>query len=376
MKTRIIIIILLILTCDVIAQQGDIRYRPGMFATEQYLYAAQQDGLYKLNLISETSAEWELAAFAGIPIRQVMIKGDSIIATTALEGPDSLLLFSADGGSTFIDCTPVSLWMQYRIDETVSIQPYSMTVSPDDDNVLVVDVFNSGVYKSVDFGKTWSLLPDPDIIPGVFVAYNPNDSKQLFFCYEAMTMSGEIGMSPDDGMTSMTVFETSAAWIDGIAFHPKNKSKMFAYGSGVFAVSNDQGYTWTNMKDKLKQEFGSIVFRAAIYEDSGIYAVECDDNEINIFYSNDGGDNWDMLNSIYSRNKVGMVGSLHIIERTLYINTTNAGILTFDVGTGTNNLINASFDSSISCYDLQGRKVANPTRGIYIKDGKKVIIGQ
>ena len=27
-------------------------------------------------------------------------------------------------------------------------------------------------------------------------------------------------------------------------------------------------------------------------------------------------------------------------------------------------------------YDLQGRKVANPTRGIYIKDGRKVIIGQ
>ena len=25
-------------------------------------------------------------------------------------------------------------------------------------------------------------------------------------------------------------------------------------------------------------------------------------------------------------------------------------------------------------YDLQGRKVANPTRGIYIKDGKKVKI--
>lgn len=27
-------------------------------------------------------------------------------------------------------------------------------------------------------------------------------------------------------------------------------------------------------------------------------------------------------------------------------------------------------------YDLQGRKVANPTRGIYIKDGRKVVIGQ
>lgn len=27
-------------------------------------------------------------------------------------------------------------------------------------------------------------------------------------------------------------------------------------------------------------------------------------------------------------------------------------------------------------YDLQGRPVESPTRGIYIKDGKKVIIGQ
>ena len=30
----------------------------------------------------------------------------------------------------------------------------------------------------------------------------------------------------------------------------------------------------------------------------------------------------------------------------------------------------------IPYYDLQGRPVSNPERGIYIKDGKKVIIGQ
>ena len=27
-------------------------------------------------------------------------------------------------------------------------------------------------------------------------------------------------------------------------------------------------------------------------------------------------------------------------------------------------------------YDLMGRPVANPTRGIYVKDGRKVVIGQ
>ena len=37
---------------------------------------------------------------------------------------------------------------------------------------------------------------------------------------------------------------------------------------------------------------------------------------------------------------------------------------------------NVSSNVSSPYYDLQGRPVVNPTRGIYIKDGKKVIIGQ
>ena len=38
--------------------------------------------------------------------------------------------------------------------------------------------------------------------------------------------------------------------------------------------------------------------------------------------------------------------------------------------------VSTSEDSLTPYYDLQGRPVAIPTRGIYIKDGKKVIIGQ
>ena len=34
------------------------------------------------------------------------------------------------------------------------------------------------------------------------------------------------------------------------------------------------------------------------------------------------------------------------------------------------------FNSVTPYYDLMGRPVANPTRGIYIKDGRKVVIGQ
>ena len=372
-KKMFLIIVLFIHNCIVMAQEDTIQYKPGMFETERYLYAAQKDGLYKLEkTMAAIPVRWKLVGFADVPLCHVVVKGDSIIATTALEGPDSLLLFSSDGGKSFVDCTPVDLWHQNRIEEKKPILPYSMTVSPDNDNVLVINVHNSGIYKSVDFGKTWSLLSG--MIPGTFVAYNPNESKQLFFCYEVMTMSGVIGMSPDDGMTSMQVFSPSVAWIDGLVFHPTNKLKMVAYGPGVLAKSENKGYTWTNIIDKLKQDFGYVIFRAAVYGVNGIYAAECDDNKINIFYSNDEGVNWTMLNSVHPQTELGAVGSLHIIDHILYINTTNAGVLTFDVGEATNNLISISDDTFTPYYDLQGRKVTHPTRGIYIKDGRKVAI--
>ena len=49
--------------------------------------------------------------------------------------------------------------------------------------------------------------------------------------------------------------------------------------------------------------------------------------------------------------------------------------LIFEVSQGVNSIEAIEGDGyDVSYYDLQGRKVTNPTRGIYIKDGKKVVI--
>ena len=39
-------------------------------------------------------------------------------------------------------------------------------------------------------------------------------------------------------------------------------------------------------------------------------------------------------------------------------------------------IVSMEKDIDFPYYDLMGSKVANPTRGIYIKDGRKVVIGQ
>ena len=355
------------------AQQGNTQYRPGMFATERYLYAAQKDGLYRLEHTEDGNpTEWKTVAFAGIPIRQAVINGDSIIATTALEGPDSLLLLSVDGGKSFVDYTPKELWLQHRLDNTMPILPYSMTISSDD--VLIVSVHNSGVYSSVDFGKTWLLLPDA--IPGAFVAYNPNDSKQLFACYETMAMTGDIAMSLDNGQTWERVFSRPTVWINGLAFHPTDRKKVFAYGTGVSAVSNDQGYTWTNLFDYSTGDAKNKFFSAVVYDNiqlDVVYAVECEDNEVSIYRSDDGGHTWTMQDSISAECEVGNIGSLCIIGRILYINTAKGGVLAFNIDKGTEIKNQAKDMANPHYHDLTGRKVSHPTRGIYIKEGRKVM---
>lgn len=64
-----------------------------------------------------------------------------------------------------------------------------------------------------------------------------------------------------------------------------------------------------------------------------------------------------------------------------YLDTTGAGVvgaptLTFDFGetTGINAVKGAEFKVNGEYYDLQGRRVAQPTKGLYIVNGRKVVI--
>lgn len=62
----------------------------------------------------------------------------------------------------------------------------------------------------------------------------------------------------------------------------------------------------------------------------------------------------------------------------VYNGTTTSGSLTFDFSGGTNSITipatTPGADSNAPVYDLQGRRVTAPAKGIYIKGGKKYVV--
>jgi len=74
----------------------------------------------------------------------------------------------------------------------------------------------------------------------------------------------------------------------------------------------------------------------------------------------------------------GTYGSVVVPAGKAYLALTSApGARTLsldDETTGVQELKNSRIEKLKSYYDLQGRKVAQPTKGLYIVNGKKVII--
>lgn len=65
---------------------------------------------------------------------------------------------------------------------------------------------------------------------------------------------------------------------------------------------------------------------------------------------------------------------IHIYSRSIdmFGRATEWAVTTFNLDTSISPIVAPNTDTS--CYDLQGRPVANPTRGIYIKNGRKVVL--
>ena len=77
-------------------------------------------------------------------------------------------------------------------------------------------------------------------------------------------------------------------------------------------------------------------------------------------------------------------GSRYLMAENGYLNTNTSVAkanywviekLAFDVNTGIDEIVNDSNDAAVEgIFDLMGRKVENPTKGIYIINGKKVLV--
>lgn len=96
--------------------------------------------------------------------------------------------------------------------------------------------------------------------------------------------------------------------------------------------------------------------------------------KVRILRSTDGGFSWDTFYAFESQDGC-TVQSICIDGGQLAICVSTAGIYLLDVDAVETSIAGIKNNkASSSCYDLMGRPIANPTRGIYIKDGRKVIL--
>lgn len=383
MKTRVIsLCLVLIATQSVMAQLTSLGViEDSLLAEEHYkmlfsgnsLYAASSRGLYQYDLNASVS-EWEKLAFSDSTILDFEVRGDTIIALSKCQ-----LCISTDGGNTAnaisIDAIDPTWDKAYAINTL-----RGLAVHPSDTKKMHVSQVSGGLSYTEDGGLTWIVVDS--VFSRPYLRYNPLDEK-LLVGYG----SSYISISRDGGFQWETRVIGALKTIHDIAFHPTNKWGIVACGIDFYAMSDDGGYEFRMIGCQSPSPDGGIIPAAYLYDvvydprDPNIlYGADetgYHDSQIPILRSTDGGFTWETFYVIETSEPTG-VFNICMKDNLLAIYTwwdNQVYLLDVDaVDTSVPAIEKETLD--IPYYDLQGRPVANPARGIYIKDGKKVIIGQ
>lgn len=380
MKTRIISLCLLLIAAQsVMAQLTSLGVIEDSLMVEEHyeiklynnrLYASSSDGVYLYDLNSLVSG-WEKLTFSDKTILDFEVRGDTIVALS-----QQLLYISTDGGKT-ANHIPIDVidpnWNKDGLMRTL----YGLALHPFDAKRMHVSQYSGGLSYSDDGGLSWVEVDSINSTP--YLRYNPLDAK-----YMIGYGTNNVVCSRDGGLSWERSALSGTRVVHDVAFHPTNKWRIVACGD-LYAMSNDGGYEW-QMIGSQSPPLGDIVPAAYLYDvvyDSrdpnilyGADETEYRNNRIPILRSTDGGFTWETFYVIETSEPTG-VFNMCVKDNLLIIYTLwNKEIYLLDVDAVETSIsaIEGEHRTITPYYDLQGRKVANPTRGIYVKDGKKIAV--
>ncbi|MBR6601039.1 MAG: hypothetical protein IKK87_04235 [Bacteroidaceae bacterium] len=334
------------------------------------LYASSSRGLYQYEL-NESTNEWRKLEFTDSTILDFEVRGDTIVALSG-----QLLYISTDAGRTANHIPIDSIdpnWNKNYFMRALR----GLALHPSDAKKIHVSLSWGGLFYSDDGGLSWVEIDS--VISPPYLRYNPLDAKYMIG-YGTIY----VDVSRDGGFSwERRLVGRGGRIVHDVAFHPTNKWRIVACGD-LYAMSNDGGYEW-RMIGSQSPPLGNIVPAAYLYDvvyDSrdpdilyGADETEYRNNRIPILRSTDGGFTWETFYVIETSEPTGvfnmcMKDNLLAIY-TLWVNQ----VYLLDVDSVNTNIASAVNEKDATAYyDLQGRPVSNPTRGIYIKDGKKVVI--
>jgi len=312
----------------------DGAYWPKTQIIDGYLYIPTVNGLYRKDLSTLHSIDWELFAFEGVPVRDFIKNSDTVMAATAVWDDSNLLLLSTDNGLTYRDYTPESfpnpLWDNKATVLRIAQNPHNRH------SLAVLYRGVPGVALSTDFGVTWTL--QNTLIGGYqdwFIDFNPNDTTNLFHSGEQIYFDSYIKATYDNGDTWTSVEAIQNHCTHGIAFHPSDKNRMVSYGEYRIAKSTDQGKTWSPGVG-VPEYIYKVIYDPANPEI--LYASGAEngpDEGVRIHRSTDGGDSWHIFYEETMANSDGVM-DIHLYDNKLIIYTLVNGVYYLELGASNN----------------------------------------
>jgi photosystem II stability/assembly factor-like uncharacterized protein len=265
--------------------------------------------------------------FKGMRWRQVgPFRGGRALAIEGVPGEPNTYYFGAVAGGVWKTTDGAATWTPVFDKEDIS-SIGAIAVAPSDHNVIYVGTgeaairgnttYGTGVYKSIDAGRTWKNVglkdsrqigavivhpqnPDIAIVAALGHAFGPNPERGIY-------------RTADGGKTWTKVLgkDDKTGGID-VVFDPHNPNIVFASlwqavrqpwsfssggpGSGLYR-SEDNGMTWKQLEGNGLPDgiLGRIGISVSGAESNRVYAV-IEAKEGGIFRSDDSGENWTRVN--------------------------------------------------------------------------------
>lgn len=265
---------------------------PKMRMSGDTLFVAMSTGLYAKDV--EKDGAFSLYAFPDMPVLDFVRSGNRLMVLSMKRSSqtDSLLLVSEDRGATFRDGTP-------RIEGLLSVN--GMAQNPLDPESLLIAT-DKGLYKSPDFGETWTKLSDT-VLDYPVLRFHPADTALVFMAGSStQTQKGLVfRLDLENGESSVYETEGEGRFMD-LLFDSGNPEQMWITGSGSEKIcrSQDGGKTWQGMNTAAMEWNAQVprftrIFGSRTGTDT-LYAVAGTQNsEVCVWRSLDAGENWDSL---------------------------------------------------------------------------------
>ena len=349
-------------------KNGYMHFIPELAFVDDYLYVATPNGLYRY--LYKSQSGWEKLPLTDELVLDFKVHGDTLIALTR-----DRLLYSLDGGKTARTDSVA------RTDDSYLL---GMAVHPRNAAHILVATYKAGLWQTYNGGAEWTEITKSDgkrmSLTEIF--FNPHDATKLVGAYNNTTLDYSSLLFSCDGGTQWEsgkgeYSNSNLSQVLNVAFHPTIESRAVVCGDNIYAISDNTGSSWTGI---FKSNGDCEVRITDVLYDTrnpdilyGANMTVPQDKAISVLYSTDGGYTWgEFFNESVPD---GRVLSFDMKDNLLALYTYAGGIYLLNVDavdTSVAPVVNEEGTSPY--YDLMGRKVDCPTRGIYIREGRKVVI--